>query len=365
MAFSLLGSSLAFADVLPEGKVVVPVCAKLIGLSELPKITVYARETGPMLETPKVWKPAEGECVDVGYKFNSINLYAVDSERAKSLGVDYDPADDAAAYSTTTELDVDDLYEDEGTDIEYKHNEYIVPGVDNTKKELIVLFAGSQTNMSIADSFPQIPEGVEDYITVQAGGPVFTDVVEGATYYDALLYLKNAGVVSGYDDGSFKPNNTINRAEFTKIIVGATLESNGLCMEGYANEGGTYMNLFTDVLSPVGSAEPVWYLDYVCEAKTNDLVDGYPDGSFKPEQQINFAEAAKIIVNGFKLPIASVATGEPWYKPYVTVLSDKKAIPMTIHQFNQKITRGEMSEMMFRLKTNNTTLTSGAYADLQ
>lgn len=362
MAFSLLGSSLAFADVLPEGKTVVPVCAKLIGLSELPKLTVYARETGPMMETPKVWKPAEGECVDVGYKFNSINLYAVDSEHAKTLDLTtYDPADDAAAYKTTTELDVDDLYEDEGTNIEYKHNEYLVPGVDNTKKELIVLFAGSQTNMSIADSFPQIPEGVE----TEMSGKVFTDVVDGSTYHDALSYLKDAEIVSGYDDGSFKPNNTINRAEFTKIIVGATLTPNGLCMESYGNADGSYKNIFNDVLSPIGDAEPVWYLNFVCEAKAGQLIDGYADGSFKPEQQINFAEAAKIIVNGFKLQLPEAKKGDAWYKGYVTLLADKKAIPVTIHQFNQKITRGEMAEMMFRIKTNNVSLSSAAYADLQ
>lgn len=362
MTFSLLGSQLAFADVLPEGKTVVPVCAKLLGLSNIPKITVYARETGPMMETPKVWKPTESECIDVGYKFNSINLYAVDSERAKTLDLTtYDPADDAAAYKSNTELEIDDLYEDEGTELEYQYNEYIVPGVDNTEKELIVLLAARTSNMLTEDIMSVIPEGVE----TEMSGKVFTDVEDGSTYHDALAYLKDAEIISGYDDGSFKPNNTINRAEFTKIIVGATLTPNGLCMEDYADKAGSSKNLFTDVLSPIGDAEPVWYLDFVCEAKAGQLVDGYQDGSFKPEQQINFAEAAKIIVNGFKLPMANAVTGEPWYKQYVTVLADKKAIPATLHQFNQKITRGEMAEMMFRIKTNNVSLSSTAYADLQ
>lgn len=364
MTLSIIGASIAFADVLPEGKTVVPVCAKLIGISELPKITVYARETGPMLSTPKVWKPAEGECVDVGYKFNSIDLYAVDSERAKTLSTDYDPADDAAAYKATTELVVDDLYEDEGTTLEYQHNEYIVPGVDNAKKELVVLLAARTSNLLTEDILPAVPAGVEDHITAVAGS-VFTDVTVGSSYYDALVYLKGEGVVSGYEDGSFKPNSTINRAEFTKIIVGATLTPNATCMDDFAAAAGSSKNLFTDVLSPVGTAEPVWYLDFVCQAKMNHLVDGYPDGSFKPEQLINFAEASKIIINGFDIEIPQVEAKSPWYRPYVSSLEYLRAIPVTIHQFNQKITRGEMAEMVYRIKTSNKTLPSGAYADLQ
>jgi hypothetical protein len=363
MVFGLMGTQLAFADVLPEGQKVVPVCAQLTGISELPKITIYARETGPMLETPKVWKPVEGECVDVGYKFNSIDLYAVDSERAKTFTASYDPANDTAAYKASEGIDVDDLYLEDTSMLEYQHNEYIVPGVDNAKKDLVVLLAARTSNLLTEDILPAVPAGVEDHITTVAG-PVFTDVGDDSPYHDALVYLKSEGVVSGYDDGSFKPNSTINRAEFTKIIVGATLTSNGLCMENYANADGSYKNIFSDVLSPVGTAEPVWYLDFVCQAKSKHLVDGYPDGSFKPEQLINFAEAAKIIDNGFGFG-AGVDPKAPWYKTYVGILETQKAIPLTIHQFNQKITRGEMAEIVYRIKTENKSLPSGTYADLQ
>jgi hypothetical protein len=216
------------------------------------------------------------------------------------------------------------------------------------------------SNIMTGDAFPKTITGLDEQINPTA--PVFTDVSVNSTYYNALVYLKDAGVVSGYADGSFKPNNTINRAEFTKIIVNATQVNNGMCIENYANVDGTYKDVFSDVLSPKGSEDPIWYLDYVCVAKDQHLVDGYPDGSFKPNQEINFVEASKIIANAFDLGASSTST--PWYKSYVNVLADKKAIPTTITLFDKKITRGEMAEMAYRLQAKNTSLTSKSYADL-
>jgi len=367
MVFSLVGAQAAFADVLPEGQKAVDTCAVVTGLESLPKLTVYLRSeslVGDDMGFQSATVVHDGDCLTEG-KYEAVKLYAVDSEYAKTLPVDWDPANDLHAYQASMDIDAATMFYPVDSDITWHHNEYLIPGVDNSKHLLVVLNAGTETNMAIADTFPQVPEGVTDSIVLNEVATLFTDVQLGSTYADALAYLKANEIVSGYDDGSFKPNSTINRAEFTKIIVGATLTSNGLCMEDYANEDGSYMNIFSDVLSPVGSAQAVWYLDFVCQAKAAHLIDGYPDGSFKPEQEINFAEAAKIITTGFKLPVVAPANGEAWYKGYVSMLADKKAIPLTIHQFNQKITRGEMAEMMFRLKTDNTGLSSQTYADLQ
>ena len=195
----------------------------------------------------------------------------------------------------------------------------------------------------------------------------FTDVTVRSTYYDAVSYLKNEGIISGYEDNSFKPYATINRAEFTKIIVGATRTTpdNGLCLESYAKADGTYNNLFTDItIGAVGTN--AWYVDYIWYAKDHILINGYPDGSFKPDETINFVEAAKILGKAFNIVPANsqTASTQPWYKNYVEVLANYKAIPTTITKFDQKITRGEMAEMAFRLKAGNTSLDSQTYANL-
>jgi len=171
--------------------------------------------------------------------------------------------------------------------------------------------------------------------------------------------------VSGYADGSFKPNDTINRAEFTKIVVGVLATDKELndCMAHYASQNSYMANVFTDVtFAMVGGNEPVWYFNYVCVAKLRGFIGGYADGSFKPTQKITFAEAAKII---------TVALGDsenastPWYKAYVQQLDSKNAIPTTIKSFNQNITRGEMAEMIWRLRTMKTDQPSASYSQLK
>lgn len=192
------------------------------------------------------------------------------------------------------------------------------------------------------------------------GGSVatFSDVEVGSEYHDALGYLKTEGIVSGYADGTFKPNQTINRAEFTKIIVGATGYDSSKDPSGFDIHSTSGLN-FSDVQSGA------WYNPYLREAVQLGVIGGYPDGTFKPAQDINFAEASKIIVvsTGGDFAGAGYAP-EDWYHKYVNVLEQKKAIPNTILNFEQKVTRGEMAEILYRLKKQVTSKPSLGYADL-
>ncbi|OIO54688.1 hypothetical protein AUJ46_02595 [Candidatus Peregrinibacteria bacterium CG1_02_54_53] len=156
----------------------------------------------------------------------------------------------------------------------------------------------------------------------------FTDVRSGVTpYARAIEALKADGVIQGYDDGSFKPSLTINRAEFLKII----LESRGGEFSG--------ANCFPDVYD-------AWFAPYVCTAKEEGIVEGYPDGTFRPEQTITFVEAAKILSLAYRQQVQS--SGE-WYEGYARALESSKAIPTSVAGLTNQVTRGEMAEMMWRL----------------
>lgn len=165
----------------------------------------------------------------------------------------------------------------------------------------------------------------------------FLDVSTYHTYYDAITYVQDEGIVDGYDDGTYKPDQTINRAEFTKIIVNSQYDEDQieLCA------------LQDHVFSDFDHNE--WFTPYVCIAKQNGIIDGYPDGTFQPANTINFAEAAKIIVNGFQYD-ADEDT-DPWYQGYVDVLEDNNAVPDSITAMDQEVTRGEMAEIIYRLET--------------
>lgn len=163
---------------------------------------------------------------------------------------------------------------------------------------------------------------------------IFTDVIENHPAYEQIKNLKDRGVVSGYADNKYFPENKINRAEFLKIA-----------MEYKKQEGGGE-NCFTDVTNQ-------WFAQYVCGAADLGLVKGYNDGSFKPEQEISFVEATKILVeiNKANLNFKPSDYKDSWYHPYVMVLEEKKAIPFSIEDFSYKITRGEMAQMIVSLNS--------------
>ena len=175
----------------------------------------------------------------------------------------------------------------------------------------------------------------------------FSDVSASHENYDAIMYVQSEGIVDGYEDGTYKPDDTINRAEFTKIIIGAqydmdVIDQYSTTPENIPKDGGS--NIFFADISMMD-----WFAKYVGVAKEFGIIEGYPGGFFKPYGKVTFSEASKMIVLGL-YGDSDLAPGSPWYKPYVDVLGDANAIPTTIGFFDQEITRGEMAEMIYRLK---------------
>lgn len=178
---------------------------------------------------------------------------------------------------------------------------------------------------------------------------VFSDIF-GNSYRTAIEYLKENGVVEGYSDGTYRPYSSINRAEFTKIIIESRFDGEEIdnCL---AKSSGT--GLFQDV------QVEQWFAKYVCVAKDKGIVDGYPDGTFRPADRINFVEAAKILVNTFGYPVEE--DEKTWYAPYVRKLGELSATPVSIGTFDQDVDRGEMAEMMYRLLEDIQTEPSKTY----
>ena len=106
----------------------------------------------------------------------------------------------------------------------------------------------------------------------------FTDVASTDWYNNAISTLANMGILSGDPDGSFRPNDSITRAEFTKIAV------------SFFDEAGNYVDgTYADV--PANA----WYADFIDAAVDLGLIEGYPDGTIHPEASITRAEACTIV----------------------------------------------------------------------
>jgi len=182
---------------------------------------------------------------------------------------------------------------------------------------------------------------------------LFFDVPEDHPYADAIDFLTREGIVTGYENRSFKPENAINRAEFTKILMSV------LYPDAYINDCIKNLPISDDLVIPQFSFPDVpydaWFAKSICSAWSNGIASGYPNGRFYPEEGVNFVEAAKMLSLGFgltgiELPELGRSDNLKWYTPYVEFLAAERAIPASINQLDQPINRGEMAEMIYRLK---------------
>lgn len=109
-------------------------------------------------------------------------------------------------------------------------------------------------------------------------GIEYSDVPAGKWYYDAVTALAAKGIITGYSDGTFKPDATITRAEFTVIAL------------RYAGTSqSTDESTFADVISSH------WACGYITAAAKRGYITGYSDNSFKPDGLVTRAEAVTII----------------------------------------------------------------------
>lgn len=146
-----------------------------------------------------------------------------------------------------------------------EHDAYIKGYPDNTVKP--------DGNLTIAEAAAMIYRLLEiNATTIESK---FSDVADEwfATYVNQLA---NMNVVNGYEDGSFKPNNNVSRAEFTKMIS-------------------SFSKLVSSKSVSLVDIENHWAETYIEKAAAQGVIKGYQDNTFKPDNFITRAEAAKIL----------------------------------------------------------------------
>ena len=111
----------------------------------------------------------------------------------------------------------------------------------------------------------------------------FSDVDANHPQYTYIMWLYDKGVVGGYPDGTFQPDNCVNRAEFLKMLY-TTLGKSSQSVQ---------QNPFSDVI------QDSWYYPFVISAYQDGIIQGYPDGTFKPEQCVSKPEALKMAVEAY------------------------------------------------------------------
>lgn len=228
------------------------------------------------------------------------------------------------------------------------------PGEDDPSCAPYVCMDGT-THPSCSEDGHVINYFAEPCLTHGGDAGAFSDVPPTHANAEAIGYVKAQGIVQGYADGTFRPDATINRAEFVKILVEAVADVDGPTCK---------IAPFPDV------DQTQWYATYAHKARCLGLVQGYPDGTFHPTDSINFVEAAKILSNAYgilastTLPACESAEC-PWYRDHVLALETRAAIPTSVAGFDQSITRGEMAETIYRLHAHDTGKPSSSYLLLE
>ena len=113
----------------------------------------------------------------------------------------------------------------------------------------------------------------EEYLTTEND---FTDVDDTKWYNTAISTLANLGIIDGYDDGGFHPENPITRAEF--VAMAARFDARDADRQAD----------FSDISGH-------WATDEISRAAQNGWIDGYSDGTFLPNAKIKRSEAMAII----------------------------------------------------------------------
>ena len=173
----------------------------------------------------------------------------------------------------------------------------------------------------------------------------FSDVNRTHPNYTAITYLSQNGVIGGYQDSTFKPDNSINRAEVLKIILsGSGIEANE-AFGGY----------FPDV------GEGDWFAPYVMKARAMGFVKGNDaDGTFAPGRQVNMAEFLKMLLTANEIDVSAfegkqVVPNIPtdaWYANYVNYAVALGIAPRDSSgnvDAARPLTRGEVCDMMYLL----------------
>lgn len=113
----------------------------------------------------------------------------------------------------------------------------------------------------------------------------YPDVTADSKYYSAIEQLSAMGIIDGFDDGTFKPDEKVTRAQMAKLVIGAK----NLLADA---EGNTRV-IFDDVAA--GKSE--WAIGYVAEAYEEEIINGTSDTTFDPDATVTYMQAMKMLVN--------------------------------------------------------------------
>ncbi len=139
-----------------------------------------------------------------------------------------------------------------------------------------------------------------------------TDVTSDSVYYNAVKTLNAMGVINGYEDSTFRPDQNVTRAEFTAMLM-RTLKLGAIGSTSAAELP------FTDIDDNNGDYN--WAIPNINTAYAKGVINGYEDNTFRPSDNVAYEEAIKMIMCTLGYTASVDAT--PWYANYISIAAQK------------------------------------------
>lgn len=170
----------------------------------------------------------------------------------------------------------------------------------------------------------------------------FPDVPDGHANKTAIEQLSDLGVIQGDEKGNFNPDNNVNRAEFTALVMRFIGQSGSLGTISVADAP------FTDL----SDSSVSWAIGDIKVAHSMGIINGDGDGTFRPTDPVAYEEAVKMIVCalGYGKAIIPATDAALWYQPYLTIATEMGFTKNSGGAIGVPATRGSIAQMLFDAK---------------
>lgn len=188
-------------------------------------------------------------------------------------------------------------------------------------------------------------------LCTQSAFAAFSDVPQTHPNYQAINYMERTGIIQGYDDNTFRPDQNVVRAEAVKIILAPLYES--------------FDTVGEDPFPDVSTEE--WFAPFVKKAKDEGVISGDGEtGNFVGSRNVNLAEFLKMLTLAYQVDLSEyqnpteviyddVQDLNQWYIPYLYYAAGTNLIHADQNNninAADPLTRSEVAEITFRLIIN-------------
>ena len=167
-------------------------------------------------------------------------------------------------------------------------------------------------------------------LSLVVSAATYSDVSETHDRYEAINQLSSMDIITGFPDGTFKPDEAVTRAQMAALITRMfNLTSSQVTAEP-----------FPDV------AVDYWAAANIVAAKDMKIINGFPDGTFKPEESVTYEQAVKMIVCALNYGTAAEALGG-YPNGYITQASKLNILKKAASSNTEPAPRGIIAQLLF------------------